>query len=141
MTVRLRAHHLLCMLTYVGKGYSPGFVANFDAIAARLSEGEDILIVAGPDDVCAPLLQDAASHCHEPRIDQRDEFAIRDVSALMRLPVRTGTRIALTPTMLARFRGAFAANLTRTACTGCEWSGLCSEIARNRYEDTRLRRD
>ncbi|TPN80750.1 DUF1284 domain-containing protein, partial [Mesorhizobium sp. B1-1-5] len=22
MTIRLRAHHLLCLLTYVGKGYS-----------------------------------------------------------------------------------------------------------------------
>ena len=29
MTVRLRAHHLLCMLTYVGKGYSPAFCAGF----------------------------------------------------------------------------------------------------------------
>ena len=141
MTVRLRAHHLLCMLTYVGKGYSPGFVANYDAIAVRLSQGEDIVIVAGPDDICAPLVQEPDSHCHEPRIDQRDELAIRDVGALMHLPVRTGTRIALTPALLARFRGAFVANLTRSACVGCEWSGLCSEVARDRYQDSRVQRD
>lgn len=129
------------MLTYVGKGYSPGFVANYDAIAVRLSQGEDIVIVAGPDDICAPLLQQADSHCHEPRINQRDVSAIRDVGALMRLPIRTGTRIALTPTLLARFRGAFAANLTRSACVGCEWSGLCSAVARDRYQESRVRRD
>ncbi len=56
MTVRLRGHHLLCMLTFVGKGYSPAFVENYDRIAGRLSEGEDILLVDGPDDICAPLL-------------------------------------------------------------------------------------
>ena len=49
MTVRLRAHHLLCMLTYVGKGYSPAFVENYEAIAARLSAGEEIEMVAGPE--------------------------------------------------------------------------------------------
>ena len=26
MTIRLRAHHLLCLLTYAGKGYSPAFI-------------------------------------------------------------------------------------------------------------------
>ncbi len=54
MTVELRPHHLLCMLTYVGKGYSPAFCANYDAVLARLSAGEEILLVDGPDSVCAP---------------------------------------------------------------------------------------
>ncbi len=46
MTVRLRTHHLLCLLTYVGRGYSPAFVENMDQVAARLSEGrEGILVV------------------------------------------------------------------------------------------------
>ena len=39
MTVRLRAHHLLCLLTYVGKGYSPAFTANYDKVVRRLGEG------------------------------------------------------------------------------------------------------
>ena len=37
MTVRLRAHHLLCMLTYVGKGYTAAFTANYDRIVERLN--------------------------------------------------------------------------------------------------------
>ena len=32
MTIKLRAHHLLCLLTYVGKGYSPAFTANYDRV-------------------------------------------------------------------------------------------------------------
>ena len=35
MTLALRAHHLLCMLTYAGRGYSPDFVRNFDHMNDR----------------------------------------------------------------------------------------------------------
>jgi len=53
--VRLRAHHLLCILTFAGKGYSPAFVANMAGVVARIGAGEPIEVVAGPDDICAPL--------------------------------------------------------------------------------------
>lgn len=33
-----RPHHFLCALGFQGKGYSPGFVKNFQAIADRLRE-------------------------------------------------------------------------------------------------------
>ncbi len=48
VTVRLRAHHLLCLLTYVGKGYTPAFTANYDAVVARLDAGEDRAAGRGP---------------------------------------------------------------------------------------------
>jgi len=41
VTIRLRAHHLLCILTYVGKGYTPGFTVNYDRVARRMSDGEE----------------------------------------------------------------------------------------------------
>ncbi|TJU92322.1 MAG: DUF1284 domain-containing protein, partial [Mesorhizobium sp.] len=63
MTVRLRAHHLLCLLTYVGKGYSPAFTANYDKVVKRLGEGEAVLIVSGPDAICAPMLDEREPHC------------------------------------------------------------------------------
>ena len=78
MTIRLRAHHLLCLLTYVGKGYSPAFTANYDAIAERLSRGEDILLVSGPDDICAPLLDEPEPHCLNEGVIERDRLAARD---------------------------------------------------------------
>ena len=58
MTIHLRPHHLLCLLTYVGKGYGDAFIRNYDRIAQRLSMGEAIMVVDGPDDICAPLLTD-----------------------------------------------------------------------------------
>jgi hypothetical protein len=66
MTVRLRGHHLLCLLTFVGKGYTPAFTANYRRIVARLNEGAAVELVDGPDDICAPMLAEAEHHASTP---------------------------------------------------------------------------
>jgi hypothetical protein len=38
--IELRGHHLLCILTYMGKGYTPAFVENYDAIVAQINRGD-----------------------------------------------------------------------------------------------------
>ena len=83
MTIRLRPHHLLCLLTYSGKGYSAAFTANYDVIAGRISQGEDVLIVEGPDDICAPLLGDSEPHCWRDSVTERDRLAARDLRELL----------------------------------------------------------
>ncbi|MBZ9707413.1 DUF1284 domain-containing protein [Mesorhizobium sp. ESP7-2] len=140
MTIRLRAHHLLCLLTYVGKGYSPAFTANYDGIAERLSRGEDILLVSGPDDICAPLLGEPEPHCLRDSAAGRDRQAGDDVEALLARPIRDGVRLDLDAATLIRLRQAFSAGHVRKACQGCEWSGLCSAVASGGYRDTRLQR-
>jgi len=138
VTIRLRAHHLLCMLTYVGKGYTPAFTANYDVIAKRLGGGEDILIVAGPDDVCAPLLAEANPHCHRASVIERDAHAARDVGELIGRPVAPGTTLTLDAPLLTRMREGFAAGTTRAACKSCEWFKLCSHVAAGGYPDARV---
>jgi len=138
MTVRLRAHHLLCMLTYLGKGYSGAFTANYDRIVERLGSGEDILLVAGPDDICAPLLHDRQEHCFFQSVVERDESAARAVEDLIGRPVRPGERLSLDAETLSRMRAAFRTGATRQACNGCEWRDLCSGIADGGYKNARL---
>lgn len=141
MTVRLRAHHLLCLLTYVGKGYSLGFTANYDRIVARLNRSEAIFIVQGPDDICAPLLKEEAEpHCLQDSVAGRDEHAAKSVAALLGRPVRAGIRLELGPAHLETMRRAFSTDRTRAACQGCEWSTLCDAIAADGYPGVRLRR-
>ncbi|MBZ9842660.1 DUF1284 domain-containing protein [Mesorhizobium sp. CA5] len=138
MTVKLRAHHLLCLLTYVGKGYSPAFTANYDKVVKRLGESEAVVIVAGPDDVCAPLLGEPEPHCLRESAAERDRMAARDVSELLGRPIQAGDRLALDASKLAEMRKAFSAGLTRQACSGCEWSGLCDTVAASGFSDTYL---
>lgn len=138
MTIRLRAHHLLCMLTYVGKGYSPAFVANYDAISRRLAAGEEIELVGGPDDICAPLLGDVDAHCHRESVIARDAAARRAVAEEFAVSLEAGRLMVLTAPMLARLRQQFAAGTLRRACAGCEWRGLCDRVAAEGYPDARL---
>lgn len=139
MTVRLRPHHLLCLLTYSGKGYSSSFVANYDRISKRLSDGEDILIVEGPDDICAPLLDEDDPHCWGESVRDRDGKAAQDVGQLLNLAVAAGSRIEIQHALLHQMRVAFSEGQTRAACAGCEWSELCSAIADDDYSDVRIR--
>ena len=138
MTVRLRAHHLLCLLTYVGKGYSPAFTANYDKVVKRLGEGEGVVIVAGPDDICAPLLGEPEPHCLSQSAVERDRLAARDVGTLLGRPIQPGDRFVLDASSLAGMRKAFSVGLTRQACSGCEWSGLCDAVAASGFSHTRL---
>lgn len=138
MTVRLRAHHLLCLLTYAGKGYTPAFTANFDVIADRLDQGEDIGIVAGSDDICEALLCEAAPHCLKESPTRRDRQAARDVTALLGTPIRPGAGLSLSRERLALMREAFSAGAIRSACAGCEWHDLCSGIASRDYDGVRI---
>ncbi|TPN74946.1 DUF1284 domain-containing protein [Mesorhizobium sp. CU2] len=138
MTVRLRAHHLLCLLTYVGKGYSPAFTANYDKVVERLAGGEDVQIVSGPDDICAPLLDEKEPHCLGESAAGRDQLAARDVGELLGRPIAAGVRFSFETARLAAMRQAFSAGRTRQACQGCEWSDLCSVVAAAGYSGTRL---
>jgi uncharacterized protein len=138
VTVRLRSHHLLCLLTYAGKGYGATFTANFSAIADRIGKGEEILMVTGPDDICAPLLDQPESHCSGESVCGRDHAAARDVEALLGRSVCAGTRFALTAGDLSRMRDAFATGRIRAACEGCQWRDLCSGIVQTCYRGARL---
>ena len=136
MTIRLRPHHLLCLQTYAGKGYTPAFTANYDLIAARLSQGEEIEIVEGPDDICTPLLTEPAPHCWRDSVTQRDQQAAANLQPL--LQANTGTTITLTAPLLEKMRASFRAGPLRPACTGCEWSELCTTIAERDFKGTRI---
>lgn len=138
MTVSLRAHHLLCMLTYIGKGYTPAFTVNYDAIMQRLNGGEDILLVDGLDDICAPLLGEADPHCWRESVIERDRQALDALSELLARPLRAGVSIVLESHHLAMMRSAFAGGETRKACGGCEWAGLCTTIAGGDFKGVRL---
>ncbi|MCA0044643.1 DUF1284 domain-containing protein [Celeribacter litoreus] len=136
--IQLRPHHLLCLLTYVGKGYSPAFVNNYDRIAARLNAGEKIRITDKPDDICAPIAGDLTEHCHGHRVITRDDLTARDVGKLLGVDVRNGTTLKLTPERISMLRAAFATGKIRAACKGCQWHDLCTEVADNGYTNCRV---
>lgn len=139
MTVRLRGHHLLCLLTFVGEGYTPSFTRNYVAIAKRLSAGVAITVVDGPEDICAPMLCDDGAHCREESITRRDCLALAAVSDILDRSVEPGSVLVLDAGRLQRLRSAFADGKAAAACAECEWEGLCSRVARDGFTDVHVR--
>ena len=139
MTIQVRPHHLLCMLTFIGKGYSPAFVASLEQVVRRVATGaETVEIVAGPDDICAPLLAEADCHCHRSSVIERDRLATEAIGTLLRRSITPGTEFLLSRADLDLLREAFAAGTIRQACTGCQWKPLCDDIAADGFTATLL---
>jgi hypothetical protein len=139
MPVRLRPHHLLCLLTDVGKGYGEAFTVGLGAIVARLSQGAPIQVVDGPDDIGGPLRDDGTAPCGNESVRQRDRHAAADLGALLQRPIGPGMRLTLDSDQVATLRGAFAHGRTRKACEGCEWHALCTSVAAEGFVAARLK--
>ena len=139
MTIRLRPHHLLCMLTFAGNGYTPAFVANFQQVASRIATGDEAIeVVEGPDDICSAFLPEANCHCHNPSVALRDHQAAESISALLQQPISAGTPLLLAQDRLHLLRQSFADGTIRQACLGCQWKPTCDAIARAGFTETHL---
>ena len=141
--IKLRPHHLLCILTYVGEGYSKAFTDNFDIIIEKINSAKtsQIEIVSGPDDICAPRLCDKNDkcHCYEDSFTKADLDALNDLQSLnMNINFAIGARIHLSSDLIHDLRVKFTQGVIRTACIGCEWHSLCTDISEKTYKNTRL---
>lgn len=140
--IRLRGHHLLCLLTYIGKGYNPEFVANLDRIVARLHAGESIQIVSGPDDVCkmGEVCADPFdAHCLTNEISQRDRHAFKTLSDVLPLTIGDFLHASDFPQWTTQLRLAFSKKGEYfPSCQGCEWQPLCLDIAKNGFAGAKL---
>lgn len=139
-TIRLRGHHLLCLLTYKGLGYSPAFVEGMTATAKALAAGATAEIIEGADDICAPLCREEDHpHCHEATVPERDRQALTLVSTILGRDVAVGDRFAFDAPLRRRLREAYAAGAFAGACALCEWQPLCRDIASSGFADTLFR--
>ena len=137
--IKLRAHHLLCILTHIGKGYTDEFVRNFERIVERLNAGTAVELVDGLDDICAAIHGcKEGEHCERASPGERDRKALVDINAALNIPLSVGTQIVLTKDMVSRLRQLFTAGSIRNACPGCDWHDLCSGIAENQFKETKL---
>lgn len=122
--IRLRGHHLFCLMGYRGKGYSDGFCANMTSVYETLRSRPDttIELIEGPDDICAAFPSDQPSHCQNRSVYQKDHAIIR------KLGLETGSRFSW-ETVCSRAAAFAKPEDVRTLCRDCRWQplGLCEE--------------
>jgi uncharacterized protein len=140
MPVQLRGHHFLCMLTYRGLGYSAEFTANMTAQIGSIRAGAPVMLVNGPDDICAGMSK-ACSHatghdCGAHDILAMDTIARQAVEFVLKRDLAIG--IAVTKKELDHLRNAFANGSIRAACDGCSWFEVCNQIVAENFTGTLL---
>jgi uncharacterized protein len=140
MPVQLRGHHFLCILTYRGKGYTEIFVARMTGIVDAINAGSPVVLMSGPDDICAGLSQkcqeDASHDCLAAEIRELDGLAAIAVGAVLARDLSVAA--ALGRSEIESLRKAYAAGSIRAACEGCSWKEFCDEIVSENFAGTLL---
>ena len=139
MTIQLRGHHLLCILTFVGNGYTAKFCANYEKVVERMNAGEPVKLVAGADDICCTLIEEEKDpHCFNESVVERDATALALVNGVLSSSLGAGSELVLTEELVTRLRAAFADGRLRKACLNCEWSRMCDAIVKSGFKSVRL---
>lgn len=132
--VELRAHHLLCALTFRSKGYGPDFVQTFDEIVQQLIAGRTIKLIRHADSLC--LSGQNCGHCNQQQSAERDDLAIAAIKQA--LDIDEQLPFSLDVEKLDTLRRAFAEKTLRQACCGCAWFKFCSSIAASNFTRAHL---
>lgn len=127
MTILFRPHHFLCALCFQGKGYSPAFVKNFQAIMDSLNQHEGgetpIRVVRITDSICAPCPHRQAASCATESSTQALDH--RHATAL---EITDGETLTWNEAK-QRIRENISLDVFHQTCKDCEWkaSGMCEQ--------------
>lgn len=125
-TIRLRGHHLLCLLGYRGMGYSADFCVNMTEIyeVLRAKPETEIELITGPDDICKAYPTDKWNHC-EGNVYNTDE------AILLKLGLAPGNRGSWRE-MCSRIADKVVPADISQLCATCPWEsyGVCQEGVR-----------
>lgn len=121
---KLRAHHLLCIPQYRGKGYSGGFCEELGRIRQQFLSGEgQVSIVSAPDAVCRLCPNRTGSGC---ALDN-NKVEGKDIRILQRLGLAEGEERDINA-VFARAGERIDREFFEASCGQCRWyaQGLCS---------------
>lgn len=122
----LRAHHLMCVTTYQGKGYSPEFVANMNRVwhALRAGAYHRVRATSVADPLCGacPNLQDPGE---DTSCRYHGSISGRDRRMLAAMGWQEGEVVELAPVL--EHIHANHADLMARVCVGCDWTSICGQ--------------
>lgn len=135
-TICLRPHHLLCLQTFVGHGYSPEFTAHMTIVQKQLTTDPltPITLVNGPDDLCGHCPNCVDGSCTSPKPAVFDHLVGQKLNTTEdtenTAPMHTDASDShLTlhgiPSILH-----MSEQLLAECCPDCEWKELCVEVCR-----------
>jgi hypothetical protein len=133
--IRLRGHHILCLLGFRGLGYSDTFVENMTRVQSRVFSHNCLIeIVSGPDDICSccPRLAEKCS-----KKDAGSRINAKDAAVLERISLSPDTQIT-SEELYKRIAESIAPEDLEVICKRCKWRklGYCADGIRRIRENS-----
>ncbi len=127
--LKLRGHHLICLIAFQGEGYSPAFARNFKKLQKLYlnKPAEKVKVVAGPDMACKKCPHLAKNTCISPIDGPNSRVLALDKKAFKLLKIKPGIYTAgELHQRLRRLTKPFLRNF----CHNCSWYGRtpCQKI-------------
>ena len=135
-TICLRPHHLLCLQTFVGHGYSPEFTAHMTIVQKQLTTDPltPITLVNGPDDLCGHCPNCVDGSCTSPKPAVFDHLVGQKLNTTedTENAAPKHTDASDSPLTLHGIPSILhmSEQLLAECCPYCEWKELCVEVCR-----------
>jgi len=127
--LKIRSHHLLCILGFRGLGYSEEFAANMGKVVGELRSDPTfpITLVVGCDAICVSCPHKKEGKCLK-RANSEVDVPVLDLELLKRLGLQAGTQM-LAGEAWERVKERLTPGDLTEICGDCEWLGLgyCAE--------------
>ncbi len=121
--ITLRPHHGLCVLHFVGKGYSEGFVDNMTRIVLELKHSNPMILLGeGADDICVCCPHNLSSGC-----ESGQKPAQIDARCLSLCGFSANQVVSWAEYRDALRRNILSAGQLNRVCEGCQWLSICNE--------------
>ncbi len=121
--MNIRAHHLLCMKYFKGKGYSKEFVSNFYKVIKKLKDNSIIKVINHPDVICGSCPHNANSKCtkkgpdFEKEVEKKDNIVIKHLELNPNQEIKAKDAGKLVILKLSKIK---------EICIDCEWQKYCN---------------
>ncbi|MFD1706333.1 DUF1284 domain-containing protein [Siminovitchia sediminis] len=122
--VKLRGHHIFCLLGYRGMGYSVEYVENMTRLHQSLRNNPKsvIQIVEGPDQLCEKFPGSGVYHCQDDDIYERDSVFLEKLGLHI-------DQIATWEEIESLIRKHVVPSDVQIVCKTCSWRryGVCEK--------------
>ena len=122
--MRFRAHHLICIRAFEGKGYSKEFIENMANTLKKIKEENPIIYIThGPDVFCEKCPHNdhgctKHGNISEFNIRSKDERFLKEIG----IPLETKGRAK---DIIEKAYGKIGAQEIKKLCKTCSWQSIC----------------
>lgn len=138
---RLRAHQMLCLMTWKGIAFTPDFVRVFNMLVDYIRSDRAVIEILDRPDTLKEEPENLVRGRNEPPprpMPHRDRLAMDELGRHTGLPMTEGTMIIPEEPFMDHLRAKFKAGDIRGACAGCRFDDMCTRIAKEDFRDSRL---